>query len=214
MTTTNSIDPAMQQFYEAAKAGKGIEYIESTITPAQREEWDAWKKRQAAIPVAMCKPLPGAAGDAFTKGTMRVNGRVIYHVVPVHFRALQAVDSPLLKLYARANSTDGKAHEEFGESAEWEICYIFTTPPKQLRKMLEDGGAEAIKKAAEETIDGEWTGAEINVTVLGAVAQIHEHAKTTVAFEAEAEATSNSSFFQELRQKVSMPAESEKSSAT
>lgn len=169
--------------------------------------------RQECIRQAMAKPLPGASGDAFTAGDMKVNGRKIYPVVPTHFRVLQAVESPLLKLLAGAVEKAGEsASMEIEESAEWEICYIFTAPPRELRKQLKEQGMASIKASAQTLCDGEkpWTAAEINATVLAAVAQLNEHVKTTVAFEAEAEATSNSSFFQMLRENNSKPPASEK----
>ena len=172
----------------------------------------AHRARQSCIEAAQRTPLPGPAGDAFTTGAMTVNGRRVYQVVPTHFRCLQAVESPLLKLYEQAAGS-GAAKKDFSESAEWEVCYIFTTPPRELRKLLESKGAVALKEAAEELVADKWTGAEINTTVLAAVAQIAEHHKTTVSFEAEAESC-GTTFFQELRNQSLKQAESEKSSAT
>jgi hypothetical protein len=162
-----------------------------------------FKGRQSCIEKAQAKPLPGASANVFIKGATTVGDVVVREVVPIHIACLQAVDSPLLKLVQNAaNQTGEKANENFSEEAQWEICYIFTQNPKELRKILKDGGADAIKKLAEETIDCNWTAAKINSVILAVIEQFHRHIQTTVKFAAEVEGQGDKSFFQALAGKV------------
>ena len=113
------------------------------------------------------------------------------------------MDSPLLKLVQKAANQSGeKTDENFSEEAQWEFCYIFTQNPKELRKTLKDGGAEAIKKLSEEAIDCLWSAAKINSVILAVIEQFHRHIQTTVKFAAEVEGQGDKRFFQALAGKL------------
>jgi hypothetical protein len=167
-----------------------------------------FRGRQECIRRALQKPLPGAAGDAFTVGTMHVNGKAIYEVRPTHIRILQALDSPLLKMAKEAEeSKDKKAAADFTESQQWEICFLFTERPKSLRILFDEQGIAGFRRAAGEAWE-EKSAAEINMTVTAAIVQYARHIRTTVEFAQEMEASGDKSFFQEIAEKVSKPAAS------
>lgn len=161
------------------------------------------KKRQSCIGQALSRPLPGASADAFINGALKVNGRNIYEVVPTHIKCLQAVDSPLLKMgQEAAASADKKSDADFEENEQWELCYIFTQEPKQLRKNLKELGVGFIKKEAEKLVDeGGWNAAEISTTVMACIAQYVRHFQATLKFSQEMEASGDVSFFRELKAK-------------
>lgn len=171
----------------------------SAIGESGKRRLMEFRGRQSCIEKAQSKPLPGALADTFSKGGTMIDGSLIREVVPIHIACLQAVNSPILNLVQKAvDAENSKADQEFSESDQWEVCYIFTENPKVLRSVLKQG-ANAIKKAAEEAIDGNWTGAKMQVAMIAVIEQFHRHVKTTVKFTAEIEAQGDASFFQALR---------------
>ena len=180
---------------------------------------------QECIREAMSKPLPGAAADALINGALKVNGRMVYEVVPTHIKCLQALNSPLLQMGQQAaESKDKTSNADLTEGQQWELCYIFTTPPREMRLILRGvipnsseqsiwrngigkTGAAFLKSEAER-IWSDKSAAEINVTIAAILNQYGRHFQTTVKFAAEMEASGDVSFFRELNSQSSKPAES------
>lgn len=149
--------------------------------------------RQECIRRAMAKPLPGASGAAFTTGAIKVAGKVVNRVVPTHFAALQALQSPLLAMMENATATT-KAEVDFDDEQQWQICFVFTSDARELRKMLKSEGIDAIKVEAEKACS-DWSAAEINFVMLAVIEQLKRHVETTVKFAAEMEEKGDISFF-------------------
>ena len=165
-----------------------------------------FRARQSCIKEAMAKPLPGAAGDAFVKGAIPVAGKIVNRVVPTHFAVLQALDSPLLKMIENA-TTDSKASVDMDDEQQWQVCFVFTTDAKALRRTLKTSGVDEIKRQAEEAC-GDWGAAELNFVMLAVIEQLKRHVETTVKFAAEMEASGDVSFFREPSPSPSKPAAS------
>lgn len=169
---------------------------------------------QECIREAMSKPLPGAAADALINGALKVNGRMVYEVVPTHIKCLQALNSPLLQMGQQAaESKDKSANADLTEEQQWELCYIFTTPPRELRKTLKERGVSILRSQAED-FWADKNAAEINVTIAAILNQYGRHFQTTVKFAAEMEASGDVSFFRELNSQSLKPLESAGSSTT
>lgn len=174
---------------------------EQAVGRAGYERFLLHKGRQSCIKKAMSKPLPGASGDTFIKGNTTVGDVTVREVLPIHIACLQAVESPLLTLVNNAiQSEEKKAAIDFNEQQQFEICYLFTTEPKQLRKTLKESGAESIKKLSDETVC-DWTAAKINMVILAVVEQFHRHIQTSAKFAAQVEAQGDEHFFRALSQK-------------
>ena len=156
-----------------------------------------FKGRQSCIRQAQSKPLPGAAESAFTKGAIKAAGKTVNRVVPTHFAVLQALNSPLLAMIENATA-EKKASVDFDDEQQWEICYVFTTDAKALRKTLKADGIDAVKKLAEATC-GDWSAAELNFVMLAVIEQLKRHVETTVKFAADMEASGDVSFFLEQK---------------
>ena len=157
-----------------------------------------FKGRQQCIRKAMAKPLPGAAGDAFLRGSVKIDDRIIYEVMPIHHKALQAVNSPLLQLVGGAiESEEKKAALDIEPEDEMRICYIFTEHPKALYQVPKTELAAHIKAKAQELFEAS-SSAEINSICNAVIAQFHRHIKACVRRNAQLEGQVESSFFQEL----------------
>lgn len=159
------------------------------------------KGRQACIQRARTRPLPGAAADAFLNGGIKMAGRVIHEVMPVHLKCLQAVNSPVLRLIENAvSSKDKQADVDFEPSEERELCYIFTADPEKLEDTPKGERVELIKSESKR-IFGKCSAAEINMTVVAVVNQFHRHIQTSVKFAGEMEASGDVRFFREPPEK-------------
>lgn len=199
------------ELHELAQTDLGAVHriAENAIGESGRLKFFEMRGRQACAKKAQSVPLPGASADAFIRGATRVGDVIVREVVPIHIACLQAVDSPILKMVAKATEAkDKSANADFDEESQWAICYIFTTEPKQLRKVLKDGGVTAIKEAAESCVDGNWNLAKINSVCLAVLEQFHRHIQSTVKYSAEVEAQVESSFFQALMVQPQKPADS------
>ena len=191
------------------------------IKEAQRMAWDAipesgrtaflkFRSNQSCIAKAQSKPLPGAAADAFISKEMRINGRKIFRVFPSHVKALQALDSPLLKMGETATK-EKTASGDFNETQQLELCYVFTSEPKELRLKLEKFGVEKLKSEAAE-FDGVWDAAEIQATCIAAISQYAKHIQTNVKLIQEA--AEGDRFFQDVLEKLSKQPASDSYSTT
>ena len=169
-------------------------------------------KRQSCIKEAMAKPLPGAAGDAFLRGSVEV-GEVgeefkVHGVFPITHLALQAIESPLLKLVGNAASKPGeKAGMEFTLEDEWRVCFIFTEHPASLFSVWKkDNAALAgyIRDGAQakfETVPSE----DVNAICTAVLAQYHRFVQATIRRRAQLEGQVEKSFFQALEPEPSKP---------
>jgi hypothetical protein len=165
-----------------------------------------FRGKQSCIQRAITKPLPGAAGDAFLRGAVKLEGFTIYEVMPIHHKALQAVNSPLLDLVGGALDAEGKtARREFEPEDERQICYIFTAYPKDLFKVPKSELAAHIKAKSEEIFEAA-SSADINAICNAVLAQYHRHIQTSVKRQAQLEGQVEPSFFQELKAAASKPA--------
>jgi hypothetical protein len=169
------------------------------LSIVNKAKWFEFKGRQNFIAQAQSKPLPGAAGKAFTSGAIKVGGRVINRVVPAHFAILQALDSPLLKMIESA-TTKNKVDVDFKANEQWEVCYVFTNDAETTYEILETEGVKAIKSEAKKGVGMKWEAAEVNLAMLAVIEQIKRHIQTTVKMAAEMEASGDVSFFQEQSQ--------------
>lgn len=144
------------------------------------------RARQSCIGKAMAKPLPGAAESAFTKGAIPAAGKSVNRVVPTHFAVLQALSSPLLTMIENATA-ETKANVDFDDEQQWQVCFVFTSDAKELRRTMKDKGVEEIKRQAEAAC-GDWSAAELNFVMLAVVEQLKRHVEQTVKFAAEMQA--------------------------
>lgn len=184
--------------------GTPEEIREIALKHANHRLFFEWKGRQSCISKAQAKPLPGAAGDAFISKEMTVGNRKIFRVFPSHIKALQALESPLLKMGEQA-AKDKTSSGDFSETQQLELCYVFTSEPKSLRQKLEKFGVQKLRDEAGE-FEGVWDAAEIQATCIAAISQYAKHIQTNVKLIQEA--AKDDRFFQEVLEKLSKPSES------
>jgi hypothetical protein len=157
----------------------------------------AHRRSQECIRKAMAIPLPGASANAILKSNITVGSHEIRPVCPVHFAALQALDSPILKLMEDA-TTGGKSElKNPTPEQKWEACHVFTAEPKQLFRDLKAKGVDYLREQSQEQVGLEWDAAEIELAMPAIIEQLHRHIQTTVKFAAEMEAKGDVSFFRE-----------------
>lgn len=177
------------------------------IGESGRRAFFEFKGRQSCIKAAQAKPLPGASANAIIKGATKVAEEVVREVLPIHIACLQAVDSPLLKLVNNAiESAEKKSNVDFSESAQWELCYIFTQEPRALRTLLKEEGVSALQSKSEAKCS-EWNAAKCNTVILAIIEQFHRHVQTTVRFSNEVEGQVDARFFQALQGQLPKPAD-------
>lgn len=197
----------LQAGNDATKARQAQRLIWGALPESSRRNFFEFRGRQACIERAMATPLPGAAGDAFTKGAISVAGKLVNRVVPTHFAVLQALKSPLLTMLEQATN-EAKSAVDFDDEQQWQICYVFTANPKTMRQTLKSpNGLESIKADAERFC-GDWSAAELNFVMLAVIEQLKRHVETTVKFAAELEASGDVSFFRDKKPKSERPADS------
>lgn len=177
---------------------EGLRKVQETIWSAMPEStrrgFFEFKGRQSCAKAAMARPLPGAAGLAFTKGAIKAGGKTVASVVPAHFAVLQALESPLLKMIENA-MTQKSVNVDFKPKEQWEICYVFTADIEATYELLESDGVAAIRKVAKKAVGMTWDASSLNLVMLAVLEQVKRHAETLVRFAADMEATKEISFF-------------------
>jgi hypothetical protein len=168
----------------------------SAIGESGRAKFFEFRGRQSCIQKAQSKPLPGAAGKAFTSGPIKAAGKVVNRVVPCHFAILQALESPLLAMIENA-MTQKRQEVDFKASEQWDVCYIFTEDAEAVYELLESEGVSSVRKAAKSTVATKWEAAAVNLVMLAVMEQVKRHIETTVRFAGEMEAQGEVSFFRE-----------------
>lgn len=143
---------------------------------------------------ASADPLPGPLKEAFCDGPITVGGKTVYKVVPRHFAALKALDSPLISVLQDVVQT-GKVDTEFTDEQAWEICWIFTHTGKEVREILAKG-ANAVKEASQTEV-GDAEDYPVNLVTMAVMEQLKRHLATAVKFGAEAAEEGKISFFRD-----------------
>ncbi len=177
-----------------AKAAQRIAW--EAIRESGREKFFQFKGRQACILKAQAKPLPGAAGKAFTTGAIKAGGKIVNRVVPCHFAVLQALNSPLLTMIESA-MTKKKVDVDFKPKEQWDICHVFTSDIEEIYELLEKDGAGAVSKIAKKEVGLKWEAASVNLVMLAVLEQVKRHIETVVRFATEMEENKDVSFFLE-----------------
>ena len=188
----------MAQFFEAAKGGpsEALKFVESRIPPAQQEEWDKFYNRQHCIVRAAAKPLPGASGDAFISGPIRIADKVVKRITPCIWLLLQAVNSPILKMFEDAIST-GKSNFDWKPPQMWDACWIFTEDSERLETLMESSGPAAISAEAKQVVGKTWEESQIEPIMGAIIEQVFRHAQTKVRYIKEATERGDVRFFRE-----------------
>ncbi len=155
-----------------------------------------FRGKQSCIEKAMARPLPGAAGKAFTTGAIKAAGKVVNRVVPAHFAILQAVNSPILVMIENA-MTKKKSDVDFKPQEQWDICFIFTEDAEIVYTLLENDGAKSVQSASKKAVGMKWDAAAVNLVMLAVLEQVKRHIETTVKFAGEMESQGDISFFRE-----------------
>ncbi|MDE2100798.1 MAG: hypothetical protein KGL39_26365, partial [Patescibacteria group bacterium] len=167
--------------------------------------WVNMLEKQQKERQAMAVPLPGEAGDAFLKGAIKVGDFVVNEVFPVHPKALQSVDSPLLSIMApRQQTDDGKVSVEIEPKQEREICFIFTCDPESLEDTPKERLADFIRAGAKEKF-GRANSATIAAIVNSVFIQWLRHRQTQVELHSAIETQVEKKTFQALMQALSQP---------
>jgi len=155
----------------------------------------AHKARQSCIKAAMAKPLPGAAGDAYTKGPVHAAGKTVNKVTCATWALLQALESPIITMFQQAAKT-GEAKADWAEQQKWDACWIFTQSAPRLYILLEEKGAEAVRSECRINVM-QWDQAEIDVIMAGIMEQVRRHSNTLVKHLTDAQEGGEISFFVE-----------------
>lgn len=165
---------------------KAQETIWDALPQSTRDNYFKFKGRQSCIKRAMAVPLPGAAGDAFLRGSVKIEDYTIYEVMPIHLKCLQLVNSPLLDLITSAVEDGKSAKREFEVSDEWKLCFIFTASPETLYDTPKAKLAELIETSAKVQFRAA-NSALINGICSAIVKQFERHIATTVRYAGEVE---------------------------
>jgi hypothetical protein len=169
------------------------------------QTWVAAMENQKKQQQAMAVPLPGEAGDAFLKGAIQVGGHFVNEVFPVHPKALQAVNSPLLKIMGGGGAdSSGKQTLEVEPSEEREICFIFTCDPERLEDTPKNKLADFIKAGAKEKF-GRANSATISAIVNAVFLQWLRHRNTQLELNSATEQQVEKKIFQVLTDALSQP---------
>lgn len=145
-----------------------------------------FRGRQDCIRRAMSRPLPGAAGDAFLLGSVKLDEHTIYEVMPIHLKCLQAVNSPMLDLMTAAAEDGKSAKREFELDDEFQLCYIFTENPEVLYDTPKSKLVELIQNSAKSKFRSA-SSALVNGICTAIVKQFERHIATSVRFSSEVE---------------------------
>ena len=183
-----TLSPELARIVEVGKTDPKAAYrlVEESITPTDRLEWSKFRQRQGCIRQAMSRPLPGAAGDAFLKGSITVADCVIFEVMPIHLKCLQLVNSPLLDLVTAAVTDGGGAKREFECVDEAQLCYIFTENPETLYDTPKAALLDLIKKESRARFMAA-NSALVNGICSAIIKQFERHIATTVKYASEVE---------------------------
>jgi hypothetical protein len=149
----------------------------------------------AASRRASAHPLPGPLTQAFCSGPIEVAGKTVHKVYPRTFQALAAVGSPLIGMIQDVIQ-GGKVDTEMSDKDLWNVCWIFTHTPPEVRQMIVNG-VNAIPEAAETEIGDGWDASVINLVWMGCMEQIKRHISTMLKFSAEAQEKGEITFFQD-----------------
>ena len=176
---------------------------ETALKAVNWDNYGRWLEKQKSIASAQTRPLPGPAERAFTNGDIKAGDCLVKRVVPIHFAALQAVKSPILKMIESA-TTGVESKMDWSEEDQWNACYIFTVEPRQLRGEMKLDGIDSIKGKAAALVEN-WSAAQVNVVILAILEQIKRHVETTVRFAAEMEGEGNLTFFRDKNPSLETP---------
>ncbi len=167
------------------------------------QAFHAHRARQSCIGAAMAKPLPGAAGDAYTRGPVNAAGRKVNKVTCAIWALLQAVESPIITMFQQA-AKSGEAKADWSEPQKWDACWIFTESPMRLYNLLESDGPKAVQAECRSHVM-EWEQSEIDVVMTGVMEQIRRHSNTLVKHLTEAKEGGEISFFVERAEAPASP---------
>jgi len=181
-----------------SQAAPTISYEES-LRVVNMDGWRDFKRKQSCAQKAMSKPLPGESRGAFLNGAINICGKSVHRIVPSDFIVLEALKSPILKMMEQATQSGEKKSEmEWTAQEEFEICYIFTTDPKEVYRTLKSKGVDEIKRLAEETVL-EWDAEIPRFVTLAVIEQLKRHVETKVKIATEIQKEGEISFFREQK---------------
>ena len=152
-------------------------------------------------------PLPGAAGKAFTSGPIKAGMFTVSRIAPAHWALLQAVDSPLIKMYeglksATAENGEKKSNADWTTADQWNACHIMTGDIEAIYETLETKGAAQVVKDARKSFGMNPDAAPaINPIIAAILEQMKRHIETIVQYAAEMESEGQVSFFLEPPEK-------------
>ena len=157
---------------------------------------EAAKNRDAGI-LANAIPLPGAAGDAFTEGPIKVGPFTVRKVVAGDWRTLQAIQNGLILLNAELQKPEGERTEVWDDQTDAELIWILTHTRQEVRAALAVGVEKFKERCMAETLD-ELDGA-IAARLCDAVSeQIRRSSATIIKYgETEKEGGSSPTFFRD-----------------
>ena len=160
----------------------------------------------ASRKAALAKPLPGAAGDAFLTGAIKLDEHTIFEVMPIHIKALQAVESPLLDLITglKADGNKAASSKQIDDPLEQQmICLIFTENPETLLDVPKSELAGYIKTQSAKFRPLRLEDVEAISTAV--LAQFKKFVEATVRRRAQLEEQVPKSFFQAFQNNPSEP---------
>lgn len=174
------------------------ELIQSTVSNPE-EARDALL-RSAANQRAGADPLPGPAASAFCSGNIQIGDKTVYRIVPRHWAALRAIESPLLSIIQDVIQI-GKVDTEITDEDANNLCWIFTHTGPELKVMLDAKGAKGIKEAASDIPD-EWDLTVFNGVLAAVWEQFYRHLKTAVKMGVENQENGTMTFFEDSQKKA------------
>ena len=184
-----------QEFDAKCKAFPPIDRETALKSVNWKPYWD-FRRKQDCIGRAMARPLPGAAGTAFTRGQLQAGEKVISRVSPAIWTLLQAVESPILQMFEEAIAT-GESKFEWKEEQKWDACWIFTEDVRRLSSLMDLKGGKAVSDEARAAVRFDWDESQIEIVMAAILEQVFRHAETKVKYLKEAAERGDVRFFRE-----------------
>lgn len=118
--------------------------------PGYQERYD---RLAQAAPLAKVSPLPGPLTEAWLPATLQAAGFVLRPVVASDWAVLSKIRSPLITELAALGKPDQLADVSYSDDQIWELLFIWTRPPREVRAAIALGPQGWREAVFESTAD-------------------------------------------------------------
>lgn len=156
-------------------------------------------RRANAEVSAADKPLPGAAGEAFTEGPIQIGPYTVRKLVAGDWRTLQRIQNGLMLLNAEMEKPEAERREVWDDQTDAELIWLLIHSRDEIRAALMPGVDAFKRKCMAETLD-EMPGHIVGKLCDAVQEQIRRSSATIIKFgQPEKEGADAPVFFQETK---------------